>query len=84
MTKFSKTCCLKTTNTAKQHKKLKIGQKRQKMLKHTENSLERVFVTKQQNHFNQKLFIYTNFVQKRFKSVKTCLQTSIAAKQHKN
>ena len=31
--------------------KVKIGQKRQKLLKHTENSLERVFVNKQQNHF---------------------------------
>ena len=31
--------------------KVKIGQKRQKLLKHTENSLERVFVNKQQNNF---------------------------------
>ena len=29
--------------------KLNIGQKRQKLLKHNENSLERVFMTKQQN-----------------------------------
>ena len=32
--------------------KVKIGQKRQKLLKHTENSLKRVFVNKQQNHFS--------------------------------
>ena len=43
--KLNKTCCLKT-NTAKP--KLKIGQK---LLKHTENILERVFVTKQKNNF---------------------------------
>ena len=45
--KSIKTCCLKT-NTAKQNQNLKIGQK---LLKHTENILERVFVTKQQNTF---------------------------------
>ena len=45
--KSIKTCCLKT-NTAKQKPKLKIGQK---LLKHTENILEKVFVTKQQNNF---------------------------------
>ena len=50
-----KTCCLKTSNTAQQYVKklkighLKVGQKRQKLLKHNENILERVFMTKQQN-----------------------------------
>ena len=37
--------------------KLKIGQKRQKLLKHPENSLERVFMTtKQKFYFRQKHF----------------------------
>ena len=44
--KSIKTCCLKT-NTAKQIKLIVD----QKLLKHTENILERVFVTKQQNTF---------------------------------
>ena len=55
--------------------KLKIGQKRQKLLKHTENSLERVFMTKQQNKiFWQKNYFFTKIVPKRFKSMKTCLE----------
>ena len=54
-----KTCCLKTTNTAQQYKKLKFGQKRQKLLKHNENSLERVFMTKSKtNLFDKKKLFF--------------------------
>ena len=69
-----KTCRLKTTNTAQQHKKLKIGQKRQKLLIHNENSLVRVFMTKQQNKiFWQKELFLTKTVIKRLKLLQTCL-----------
>ena len=42
---------LKNNKYGQTTQKLKIGQKRQKLLKHNENSLERVFMTKQQNKF---------------------------------
>ena len=62
--------CSETTNTTKQQK-LKIGQKRQKLLKPIENSLERVLMTKKQNNFfflKHLLPIRT----KRQKPLKTC------------
>ena len=42
--------------------KLKIGQKRQKLLKPIENNLERVFMTKKQNNFFFETFFF-QFVQ---------------------
>ena len=53
--------------------KLKIGQKRQKLLKPIENNLERVFMTKKQNKF----FFETFFIPictKRLKPLKILLQ----------
>ena len=38
--------------------KLKIGQKRQKLLKPIENNLERVFMTKKQNNFIFETFFF--------------------------
>ena len=59
--KSIKTCCLKT-NTAKQNQNLKIGQK---LLKHTKNILEKVFVTKQQNTFlSIKNFLFKSILSK--------------------
>ena len=54
--------------------KLKSGQKRQKLVKHPENSLERVFMTKQQNKIKKKKKLFDKNCPKRFKSLKTCLE----------
>ena len=58
--KSIKTCCLKTKRPNKT--KTKIGQK---LLKHSENILERVFVTKQQNNFlSIKNFLFKSILSK--------------------
>ena len=47
--------------------KLKIGQKRQKLLRPNENNLERVFMTKKQN----KIFFPKHFSSNSYKTLKT-------------
>ena len=49
-----------------------------------ENSLEVIFVTKYQKKNLKKKLILIEVVQKRLKSNKTCSETTITAKQHKN
>ena len=64
--------------------KLKIGQKRQKLVKHTENSLERVH----DQEAKQILFLtetfFTKLGLKRIKTPKTCSKTNNSAKQQQN
>ena len=65
--------------------KLKIGQKRQKQLKHTENSLERVFMTKQQNKiFLQKELFFDQNCLKTLEILGNLVRNDKTAKQHKN
>ena len=66
----------KTSNTAKQQKKLNVCQK---LIKNTQNRLEMIYMTKdQEDVFLNSLF--TKFVSKRFKSFKTRSQTTKTVK----
>ena len=65
--------------------KLKIGQKRQKLFKQSENSLERVFMTKQQNKiFWQKELFFDQNCPKTLEIIENLFRNDKTAKQHKN
>ena len=62
-----------------------MGLKRQKLLKHTENILERVFMTKQQNKlFWQKELFFDQNCLKTLEIIENLLRNDKTAKQHKN
>ena len=64
--------------------KLKIGQKRQKLVKHTENSLERVHDQEgKQNLFLTETF-FAKLGLKRLQTPETCSKTNNSAKQQQN
>ena len=61
-----------------------MGWKRQKLLKHTENSLEKVFMTKKHSSFFSDKNICTKLGLKRLKAPETCSKTNNSAKQQQN
>ena len=65
--------------------KLKNGQKRQKLLIHNENSLVRVFITKQQNKILwQKELFFDQNCPKTLEIIENLLTNDKTDKQHKN
>ena len=74
---------LENDNYGPTTQKLKIGQKRQKLLKHTENSLERVHDQEAKILFPTETF-FTKLGLKRLKTSETCSKTNNSAKQQQN
>ena len=64
--------------------KLKIGRKRQKLLKHTENSLERVHDQEAKQILFPTETFFTKIGLKRLKTPETCSKTNNSAKQQQN